>query len=116
MNCGQEEVAHILFALEDVKHGLPREHLNGKNAHRPCIQRLCGNQTSLPSLVCVNHFRGSVAQSETGGRFLIGSRHASEIDESPALLAGQPQHVAGLDITMHKASRMQVLQPVCQVR
>ena len=49
-----------------------------------------------------------VGEAEAQSGLLTGAGCAAKVDDSPAVLAGQPHHVAGLEVAVHVAQGMEV--------
>ena len=53
-------------------------------------------------------FRRRVGEAESQPCLLAGAGSAAKVYDGPAVLAGQPHHVAGLEVAVHVAQGMEV--------
>jgi hypothetical protein len=65
--------------------------------------------------VCADDFRSGICEAEAQPGRVAGACRAAKVNDCPAVLPRKPHHVAGLEVTMHKAERMQVPQSQCQL-
>ena len=63
----------------------------------------------------MHHFWGCVQQAEAERCRAAGAGGAAKVDDSPAVLAGQPHHVGGLEVAVHVACIMEALKPLREV-
>ena len=65
--------------------------------------------------MCRDHLRRRVGESKAEPGRLPGACCAAKVYDGPAVLAGQPHHVAGLEVTVHVAQGVEVSQSQGQV-
>ena len=118
-NCNvSEEARTICLSWKIPKAGFP---VNTSIAKIPMDHASLASVAMIPSCcaaprcccaLCAAITSGCKAQSETDACTLTSACHTPKVYQCPAFLAWQPQHVAGLDVTMNVACRMQRLDSV----